>query len=31
MMPRTSPYRIFLTEDERRQLEAAAPVYVTGP
>src|SRR5712675_3780021 len=29
MMPRTSPYRIVLTQDERRQLEAAARRYTS--
>jgi transposase len=28
-MPRTSPYRIVLTEDERRHLEAAARRYTS--
>ncbi len=28
-MPRTSPYRIVLTEDERRYLEAAARRYTS--
>jgi len=28
-MPRTSPYRIVLTEDERRRLEAAARRYTS--
>jgi transposase len=28
-MPRTSPYRIILTEDERRRLEAAARRYTS--
>src|SRR6266851_1774983 len=29
VMPRTSPYRIVLTEDERRRLEAAARRYTS--
>ncbi len=29
-MPRTSPYRILLTEDERRRLEAAARRYTSS-
>src|SRR5258708_621149 len=29
VMPRTSPYRIVLTEDERRHLEAAARRYTS--
>ncbi len=28
-MPRTSPYRVVLTKDERRQLEAAARRYTS--
>jgi hypothetical protein len=30
MMPRTSPYRIVLTDDERRRLEAAARRYTSS-